>query len=84
VFPRGLLAPLLQWTWTTGDADAIQIHACDDERIVLVTGTFARPSVLQQTGGSFIRPPDPQDIWTNGHQHRRGSDAERDARISSL
>jgi len=27
------------------------------------TGTFARPSILQQTGGKFIRMPIPQDVW---------------------
>jgi len=64
VFPRGLLAPLLQWAWSTGNADAIQIHLTTTSGSFSWTGTFAAPAVLQQTGGSFIRHPIPQDIWT--------------------
>jgi hypothetical protein len=63
VFPRGLLAPLLQWTWSTGDADAIQIQLKTTSGSFSWTGTFARPQILQQTGGKFIRHPIPQDVW---------------------
>src|SRR5208282_3742075 len=64
VFPRGLLAPLLQWTWTTGDAEAIQIQLSTTSGSFSWTGTFAAPAILQQTGGKFIRMPIPQDVWT--------------------
>ncbi len=63
VFPRGLLAPLLQWSWTVGDADAIQIHLETTSKSYSWTGTFARPAILAQTGGKFIRHPIPQDVW---------------------
>ncbi len=63
VFPRGLLAPLIQWTWTTGNADAIQITLSTTSGSFSYTGTFAAPPILVQTGGSFIRMPIPQDVW---------------------
>jgi hypothetical protein len=64
LFPRGLLAPLLQWTWMPGDADAILIQLKTTSGSFAWTGTFARPAILQQTSGSFIRHPIPQDVWT--------------------
>jgi hypothetical protein len=63
VFPRGLLAPLLQWTWTTGNADAIQISLKTTSGSFSYTGTFSAPPILQQTKGNFIRMPIPQDVW---------------------
>jgi hypothetical protein len=63
VFPRGLVAPLLQWTWTTGNADAIQITLATTSGSFSYTGTFSAPPILTQTGGSFIRMPIPQDVW---------------------
>jgi hypothetical protein len=63
VFPRGLLAPLLQWSWTMNDADAIQIQLSTVSGSFSWTGTFARPSILSQTSGAFIRHPIPQDVW---------------------
>jgi hypothetical protein len=63
VFPRGLLAPLIQWTWTTGNADAIQISLKTTSGSFSYTGTFAAPAILTQTGGKFIRMPIPQDVW---------------------
>jgi hypothetical protein len=63
VWPRGMLAPLLMWTWTTGDADAIQIQLKTTSGSFSWTGTFARPAILGQTGGKFIRHPIPQDVW---------------------
>jgi hypothetical protein len=63
VFPRGLLAPLIQWTWSTGNADAIQISLKTTSGSFSYTGTFAPPPILQQTGGAFIRMPIPQDVW---------------------
>jgi hypothetical protein len=64
VFPRGLLAPLLQWNWSTGDADAIQLQLTTSSGSFSWTGTFGRPAILAMTGGKFIRMPIPQDIWT--------------------
>lgn len=63
VWPRGLLAPLLQWDWSIGDADAIQIELSTTSGSFSWTGQFARPAILQQTGGKFIRHPIPQDVW---------------------
>ena len=63
VFPRGLLAPLLQWDWSTGDADAVRIDLTTTSGSFTWSGTFARPAILQQTGGKFIRHPIPQDVW---------------------
>ncbi len=63
VWPRGLLAPLLQWDWSTGDADAIRIDLATTSGSFTWSGTFSRPAILQQTGGKFIRHPIPQDIW---------------------
>ncbi len=69
VFPRGLPAPLLQWTWTPpggaypGDADAIQITLATANGSFSYTGTFARPAILSTVPGSFINHPIPQDIW---------------------
>ncbi len=66
VFPRGMLAPLLQWTGdaSVADADAIQIQLKTTSGSFSWTGTFARPSILTQSGGTFIRHPIPQDVWT--------------------
>jgi hypothetical protein len=64
VWPRGMLAPLLMWTWNANDADAIQIQLSTTSGSFSWTGTFARPSVLSLTKGPFIRHPIPQDVWT--------------------
>ncbi len=63
VWPRGLLAPLLMWTWSIGDADAIQISLQTKSGSFSWTGTFGRPAILQQTNGAFVRHPIPQDVW---------------------
>lgn len=63
VFPRGLLAPLLQWSSTLGDADAVQIKLATTSGSFAWTGTFARPAILTQSGGKFVRHPIPQDVW---------------------
>ena len=63
IWPRGMLAPLLMWSWATGDADAIQIKLETTTKSFSWTGTFGRPEILAQTGGKFIRHPIPQDIW---------------------
>jgi hypothetical protein len=63
VWPRGMLAPLLMWDWTVGDADAIEIDLHTTSGSFSWSGTFARPSILQQTGGKFVHHPIPQDVW---------------------
>ncbi len=63
VFPRGMLAPLLMWDWSIGDADAIQISLATTSGSYTWTGTFGRPAILATTGGKFIRHPIPQDVW---------------------
>ena len=63
VFPRGLLAPLVQWDWSIGDADAIQLSLTTTSGSFSWTGTFGRPAILTQTNGKFIRMPVPQDVW---------------------
>jgi hypothetical protein len=74
VWPRGILAPLLQWNWSIGDADAIQIQLSTTSGSFSYTGTFARPAILQMTGGKFIRHPIPQDIWNAATDSAGGSD----------
>jgi hypothetical protein len=64
VWPRGLLAPLLMWRWTTNDADAVKIELSTTSGSFKWSGTFARPAILASTPGvGFIRHPIPQDIW---------------------
>lgn len=63
VWPRGMIAPLLMWSWTTNDADAIQIQLTTTSSSFSWTGTFGRPAILTQTMGPFIRHPIPQDVW---------------------
>ncbi|HZS41409.1 MAG TPA: hypothetical protein VFF06_31485 [Polyangia bacterium] len=64
VWPRGLPAPLVMWRWSIGDADAIQLSLTTTSGSFSWTGAFARPPILSQTGGKFIRHPIPQDVWT--------------------
>jgi len=63
VWPRGMIAPLLMWSWTPGDADAIQIKLATGSGSFAWTGTFGKPNILSTTGGKFIRSPIPQDVW---------------------
>ncbi len=63
VWPRGMLAPLLMWSWTHGDADAVKLELRTESGSFAWTGTFARPEILATTGGKFVRHPIPQGIW---------------------
>lgn len=63
VWPRGLPAPLLMWSWDQNDADAIRIELSTDSGSFSWTGTFGRPAILTQTGGKFVRHPIPQNVW---------------------
>lgn len=74
VWPRGLLAPLLMWRSSLGDADAVQITLKSSSGSFSWTGTFARPDVLAQTGTPFIRHPIPQDIWRIATNTAGGAD----------
>ena len=61
VFPRGLLAPLVQWSWATNDADAIKMELTTTSGSFTWSGTFGRPAILPTN--TFIRMPVPQDVW---------------------
>jgi hypothetical protein len=63
VWPRGLPAPLLMWSWAPGDADAIKIDIKSKSGSFSYSGTFGRPAILMQTKGPFIRHPIPQNVW---------------------
>ncbi len=63
VWARGLLAPLVMWDWSAGDADAIQLRLASKSGSFSWTGTFGRPAILAKTGGKFVRHPIPQDVW---------------------
>jgi hypothetical protein len=63
VFPRGLLAPLLMWTWMPANADAIKVHLHTKSGSYDWTGSFSAPAILAQTGGQFVNMPIPQDVW---------------------
>lgn len=74
VWPRGLLAPLLMWRYSIGDADGIKIELKTTTNSFSWTGTFARPAILAQTGKPFIRHPIPQDIWEMATNSAGGTD----------
>ncbi len=63
VFPRGLLAPLLMWDWSIGDADAVKIELATSSGSFSWSGSFGRPAILASTGGKFVRMPIPEDVW---------------------
>jgi len=73
VWPRGLLAPLLMWTWNQGDADAIRIHLQTKNGSFSWTGQFGRPAILAMTGGKFVNHPIPQDVWEKATSAAAGS-----------
>jgi hypothetical protein len=62
VWPRGLLAPLLQWSWTGGAIDGIAIHLQTKSGLVVYDAMFAPPAGLG--GGAFVDAPIPQDAWS--------------------
>lgn len=63
VWPRGMLAPLLQWRWALGDADAVKIELSTTSGSFSYSGIFGRPAILSQTNGPMTRHPIPQDAW---------------------
>jgi hypothetical protein len=63
VFPRGVLAPLVAWDWSTGDADAIKIELSTKSGSFHWSGSFGRPAILADSKGAFVQHPIPQDVW---------------------
>jgi hypothetical protein len=63
VWPRGMLAPLIMWSWTPGNADAIGLTVSTTSGSFTWSGTFGPPTILATTMGPFIRHPIPQDVW---------------------
>ena len=62
VWPRGLLAPLLQWSWTAATpVDAIAIHLQTTSGSFVYDGTFGPPAGLGTN--PFVDHPIPQDAW---------------------
>jgi len=72
VWPRGLLAPLLQWSQGPSKASAIALHL--QSKTYIYDGTFGRPAALA-SGAPFVRHPIPQDVWVQAVESTAGSDA---------
>jgi hypothetical protein len=70
VWPRGLLAPLLQWTAGANDATAIALHL--QSQNFVYTGYFGRPAALGT--GPFVNHPIPQDVWQQATESTSGTD----------
>jgi hypothetical protein len=71
VWPRGLLAPLLQWTEGPVAATAIELHL--QSKTFAYDGTFGRPAALA-AGAPFVRHPIPQDVWQQAVESTAGTD----------
>ena len=71
VWPRGLLAPLLQWTPGQSDASGIAIHM--QSKTFTYDGTFGRPAALAASS-PFVRHPIPQDVWQQATESTGGTD----------
>ncbi len=80
VWSRGLRAPLLMWSWSKNDADAVRIDLRTTSGAYQWSGTFGRPAILTTTGGKFVRHPIPQNVWDALTQTAGGltSTGERD------
>lgn len=63
VWPRGMLAPLLMWRWSLGDADALKIELQTSSESFRYEGTFGKPAILTNNGKPMVRHPIPQDAW---------------------
>ena len=72
VFPRGVLAPLVAWDWSKGDADAIKIDLSTKSGSFQWSGSFGRPAILADTGGKFVQHPIPQDVWERASNSASG------------
>jgi hypothetical protein len=71
VWPRGILAPLLQWTPGKADATAVWIHLAS--KTFTYDGYFGRPAALAATS-LYVRAPIPQDIWQQATESTAGND----------
>jgi hypothetical protein len=71
VWPRGLLAPLLQWTAGAADATAISLQLTS--KTYQYQGYFGRPAALAATA-LFVRHPIPQDVWQQATESTAGTD----------
>jgi hypothetical protein len=71
VWPRGLLAPLLQWTPGATDSTALALHL--QSKSYTYDGYFGRPAALAATA-PFVRHPIPQDIWQQATESTAGGD----------
>lgn len=71
VWPRGLLAPLLQWTPGAADATAIALQLTS--KTYVYAGYFGRPAALAATS-LFLRHPIPQDVWQQATESTAGGD----------
>ncbi|HEY3256617.1 MAG TPA: hypothetical protein VGJ91_21815, partial [Polyangiaceae bacterium] len=72
VFPRGVLAPLVAWDWTKGDADAVKIELSNESGSFHWSGSFGRPAILASTNGPFVQHPIPQDVWERASNSASG------------
>ncbi len=71
VWPRGLLAPLLQWTQGHRDPTAVSIHL--ESKTFVYDGYFGRPAALASSD-PFVRHPIPQDVWHQATESTSGTD----------
>jgi len=58
VFPRGLLAPLMQWNPGTHNFDSLRLQITSKANTYSFDGTFAKPGAKP-----FVNLPIPQDVW---------------------
>ncbi len=72
VFPRGVLAPLVAWDYSKGDADAVKIELSTQSGSFHWSGSFGRPAILADTGGPFVQHPIPQDVWERASNSASG------------
>ncbi len=70
VWPRGLLAPLLQWSQGANDATAIGLHL--QSKTFVYDGYFGRPAALGT--GPFVNHPVPQDVWQQANESTAATD----------
>ncbi len=63
VWPRGMLPPLLMWTSSMQDADAIKISLDTTSGAFHWDGTFGKPTVDTMSMQPFVRQQIPPDVW---------------------
>jgi hypothetical protein len=79
VWPRGILAPLLQWQpGAQADYDGVRIHIA--EAAFTYDGYFAKPPAPSAT--PFRRHPIPQDVWKWLTLSNQGEDVVVDITLS--